>query len=393
MPSPHPPEIPAAEFRDRQRRAAAVAKSAGLAGLLVCSRGGGTVDRYANVLYLANFYSSFPFIPDVKGHWSARAHSFVVLPAEGEPVLVTDMPVKPEEVRVADVRTADELVPEVARAIRDRGLATATLGVAGADALPWTVQRALQAELPEAAFVPADDILDRLRMIKSPAEIAVLRRASELGGLAIEAMMAAAAPGRTQGEVMGEGLRAMAAHGVMLYNSFMGSGRGGNRPRIKYTDFPTFGSDEPIEDGEWFHVGLSGVYRGYYFDHSRSKPIGNPTAPQIEAFEAAIASVQAAIARIRPGATAGEVAEAGFAKLVELGFPTKSDFNGMGHGVGMGWDLPWLVPGDATVLEPDMVLCVERSVEKHGFVGDFEETVLVTPTGHELLTHAPIRRW
>ena len=59
----------------------------------------------------------------------------------------------------------------------------------------------------------------------------------------------------------------------------------------------------------------------------------------------------------------------------------------------MGWDLPWLVPGDPTVLEPNMVLCVERSVEKHGFVGDFEETVLVTPTGSELITHAPIRRW
>ncbi|MSP84103.1 MAG: aminopeptidase P family protein [Alphaproteobacteria bacterium] len=386
-------DIPAAEFHDRQRRAAESARGQGLAGLLVCSRGGGTVDRYANVLYLANFYSSFPFIPDVKGNWSARAHSFVVLPSDGDPVLVTDMPVKPDEVRVGDVRTADEVVPEVARAIRDRGLGNATLGVAGADALPWSVFRGLQAMLPGVTFVPADHVLDRLRMIKSLAEIALLRRAAELGGQAIEVMMAAAAPGKTQGEVMGEGLRAMAAHGVMLYNSFMGSGRGGNRPHIKYTDFPTFGSAEPIEDGEWFHVGLSGVYRGYYFDHSRSKPIGNPTAPQVEAFEAAIASVQAAIARIRPGATAGEVAEAGFAKLVELGFPTKSEFNGMGHGVGMGWDLPWLVPGDQTVIEPNMVLCVERSVEKHGYVGDFEETVLVTPRGHELLTHTQIRRW
>jgi Xaa-Pro aminopeptidase len=351
------------------------------------------VDRYANVLYLANFYSSFPFIPDVKGHWSARAHSFVVLPVEGEPALVTDMPVKAEEVQVADVRTADEVIPEVARAIRDRGMEKATLGVAGADALPWSAHRALQAELPGLTLVPADAILDRLRMIKSPAEIAILRRASELGGQAIEVMMAAAEPGRSQGEVMGEGLREMASHGVMLYNSFMGSGRGGNRPHLKYTDFPTFGSNEPIEDGEWFHVGLSGVYRGYYFDHSRSKPIGNPTAPQVEAFEAAIAAVQASVAAIRPGATAGEVADAGFSRLVELGFSTKSDFNGMGHGVGMGWDLPWLVPGDPTVLEPNMVLCVERSVEKHGFVGDFEETVLVTPGGHELLTHTAVRRW
>lgn len=386
-------QVPAAEFADRQRRAAASAKDKGYDGILVCSRGGGTVDRYANVLYLANFYSSFPFIPDVAGHWSARAHAFVVLPVEGDPVLITDMPVKKDEVRVADVRTGDDVVALVAQAARDRGLADSRLAVAGADALPWTSFRAIQAALPDATFDPADGLLDRLRMIKSPAEIAILRRVSEIGGEAIDAMMDKAVAGATHGEVMGEGLRHLAAHGAMLYNNFIGSGRGGNDPRMHYADFPTWSSTARIEDGDWFHVGASGVWRGYYFDHSRSKSVGNPTAPQIEAFEAAIAAVEGSIARIRAGATAGEVAEAGYDALRARGFSTQSDFNGMGHGVGMGWDLPWLVPGDATVLEPNMVLCVERSVEKHGYVGDFEQTVVVTETGHELLTHARKRRW
>lgn len=388
-----PFQVPSAEFTERRARAAAAAKAAGYAGLIVCSRGGGTVDRYANVLYLANFYSSFPFIPDVAGHWSARAHAFVVLPVDGAPILITDMPVKPEEVRVTDVRTGDDVVAELARAVTDRGLAESTLGVAGADALPWTTAQAIQGALPEARLEPADALLDRLRMIKSPAEIRLLRKASEIGGRAIDGMMEKAVAGASHGEIMGEGLRLLAAEGAMLYNNFIGSGRGGNDPRATYADFPTWSSEARIEDGDWFHIGASGVWRGYYFDHSRSKPIGNPTAPQVEAFEAAIAAVEASIARVRPGVTAGEVAEAGFARLVELGFSTKSDFNGMGHGVGMGWDLPWLVPGDATELEPDMVLCVERSVEKQGYVGDFEQTVLVTATGSELLTHARKRRW
>ncbi len=381
------------EFAARQAAAAKAAKEAGFDGLIVCSRGGGTVDRYANVLYLANFYSSFPYIPDVAGHWTARAHAFIVLPVGGAPVLITDMPTKPEDTHIADVRTGDDVVALVAEAVNDRGLGVARLAVAGADALPWPTFRAIQAALPKAAFEPADALLDRLRMIKSPAEIALLRKASEIGGGAIDTMMDAAVAGASHGEVMGEGLRALAAQGAMLYNNYIGSGRGGNDPRLHYADFPTWSSDARIEDGDWFHIGASGVWRGYYFDHSRSKPIGNPTAPQVEAFEAAIAAVEASIAAIRPGAIAGRVAEAGFARLVELGFSTKSDFNGMGHGVGMGWDLPWLVPGDATVLEPNMVLCVERSVEKRGYVGDFEQTVLVTATGSELLTHAVKRRW
>lgn len=45
------------------------------------------------------------------------------------------------------------------------------------------------------------------------------------------------------------------------------------------------------------------------------------------------------------------------------------------------------------MIEPGMVLCVERTVEKHGFVGDFEETVLVTDRGCEKISKARIRRW
>ena len=114
-----PPKISPAEFSlppasGPQRKAAA----AGLDGLLVCSRGGGTVDRYANVFYLANFYSSFPFVPDRKPDWAARAHSFLLLPSAGRPLLVTDMPVRAGEVPVEDVLTADDVMPGSRRASR-----------------------------------------------------------------------------------------------------------------------------------------------------------------------------------------------------------------------------------------------------------------------------------
>ena len=385
--------VPASEFLKRQAAAVQAAKARGFDGLLVCSRGGGTVDRYGDVVYLANFYSSFPFIPDRRPDWTARGHPFVLLPAEGAPVLVADMPVNESEVPVEDVVVSDDVIRAVVGAIRERKLETATIGIAGGDAIPWNVFRHIEAELPDVRWLPADDILAELRMIKSPAEIAILRRASELGSQAIETMLDQARPGMTHGEVMGIGLQAMAREGVMLYNSFISSGRGGNSPSIVATDFPTFGATEPLEEGQWFQIGLSGVYQGYYFDHSRSMPIGRATAPQIESFEASIACVQAAIDAIRPGVTAGEVTRAGFQRLTELGFSTKSDFSGLGHGIGLGWDSPWLLPDDETVLRPGMVLCVERTVERHGYVGDFEETVLVTETGTELLSNARIRRW
>lgn len=387
------PSITIAEFQERQRRAKATAAAAGFDGLLVISRGGGSVDRYANVLYLANFYSSFPFIPDRRPDWSARGHPMLVMPNQGDPILVVDMPVKANEIPVSNVAQADDVLPAVVKAIKDAKLAGKHIGVAGADALPWAAFRKIESDLQGTRFTPADEILDKLRSVKSPAEIAILRRASEIGSDAIEAMMDFAEAGRTHGEIMGVGLNALAREGAIMYNNFMASGRGGNAPVYVATDFPTFASKEPLEEGHWFGIGLSGVYQGYYFDHSRSKPIGNATHPEIECFEASIAAVEAGIAAIRPGATAGDVAKAGFGKLQELGFAANSDFSGLGHGIGLGWDAPWLVPDESWVIEPGMVLCVERTVEKHGFVGDFEETVLVTEKGCEKISKARIRRW
>jgi len=388
------PSIPMSEYAARQARARTAAAAAGYDALLVVSRGGGSVDRYANVLYLANFYSSFPFIPDRRPDWSARGHPMLLLPVSGAATLVVDMPVREAEIPVENVVKADDVVPAVVQVLKSAGLDGKKVAVAGADALPWAVFRQIEQALPGIRFAPADELLDRLRAVKSPAEIAILRRASAIGSDAIEAMMEFAEAGRTHGEVMGVGLAALAREGAIMYNNFMSSGRGGNNPVMIATDFPTFASKEPLEDGQWFQIGLSGVYQGYYFDHSRSKAIGDrPTAPQIEAFEASIAAVEGGIAAIRPGATAGDVARAGFKRLTDLGFSAESDFSGLGHGIGLGWDAPWLVADEPWVLEPGMVLCVERSVEKHGHVGDFEETVLVTATGAEKISRARIRRW
>ena len=48
------------EFAERRSRAAKMANAEGLEGLLVCSRGGGTLDRFGDVFYLANYYTSVP---------------------------------------------------------------------------------------------------------------------------------------------------------------------------------------------------------------------------------------------------------------------------------------------------------------------------------------------
>jgi Xaa-Pro aminopeptidase len=206
-------------------------------------------------------------------------------------------------------------------------------------------------------------------------------------------MMNAAVAGATHGGIVAAGMAVLVPSGGILYNSFMASGRGGQEATIVRSNFPTWGAKEPLAEGDWLRLGISGVVEGYMFDLSRSRAIGSATASQIAAFEAAIAVVEAGIAAIQPGATGGQVATAGLKKQEEMGFAWKGVFSGLGHGIGLGWDTPWLVPDDTTELRPGMVLCIEKTLMKDGDLGDFEETVVVTDQGPQRLTNAQARYW
>lgn len=382
------------EFTARRARAAAAAKAEGLDGLLVCSRGGGCVDRYADVFYLTHFYTAFPYTPDLPGHWNGRAHAFVLLTADGDATLISDVPADASVSMPADrIREGEMVYDLVAEEIRAAGLADSSVGVVGADTMPWSAQRAISQALPSLRLVEAQRILNRLRARKSPAEIEKLREASALGSRALDAIMEAAVPGARHGEIVAAGMQVLLPPGGILYNNFMASGQGGpNRKRVGAA-FPTWGAQEPLAEGDWFRSGISGALDGYIFDLARACPVGRHSNRDLQLFEAAIEVVEAAIAVMRPGVTADEVTRAALERQKSLGFDLSSVFSGMGHGIGLGWDEPWLTLGNTDRLEEGMVLSVERTVKDDGHLGDFEETVVITADGAEKITDAVIRRW
>jgi Xaa-Pro aminopeptidase len=173
----------------------------------------------------------------------------------------------------------------------------------------------------------------------------------------------------------------------------MASGRGGASPTLTRCNFPTWGAPQPLAEGDWIRLGISGVLRGYCFDLARARPVGKPVPQQVEAFEAAIAIVDTAIAAMKPGTPAREIATAGLAKQDELGFPFKGVFSGLGHGLGLGWDAPWLTPDEDMPLAPGMVMCVEKTLMRDGWLGDFEETVVIGENGPTFITDARRRWW
>jgi Xaa-Pro aminopeptidase len=395
------------EFRERQRRATEAAAERGLDALVVWSRGGTSVDFYGDVFYLANHHSPFPPNQDTP-QWSARSYSGLVLPAEGDPVLVVDLPeFDPDQLHVDDIRSTLHVPQGVAQVLRERGLDGARLGLSGRDTLLLSHLLHMQGELGhELHFEPADDILERMRMVKSPAELELIRRAAEVGVGWVRTMMEAVEPGRTEGEVIGDGLRYLAANGGFPYDAAIASG---SRSQYFFSRFgiPTWDAQWKIERGDLVHIDAWAAIDGYYTDFVRSTVAGRqPTDEQRELLEGAVTMIDHIIEAVRPGVTIGELYARGSAWMVDNGFgehrarldSSGTDFGNLfpafGHSFGAGLEPPWIIDGEPTIVEENMCLAIEALLGRPGVGGaGFEHNVIVGADGCEVITASCPSRW
>jgi Xaa-Pro aminopeptidase len=99
-----------------------------------------------------------------------------------------------------------------------------------------------------------------------------------------------------------------------------------------------------------------------------------------------------AIAAIRPGVSAHDVDNVARTVIAKAGFGPRFR-HGLGHGLGLlVHEAPRLAVKNPTILKPGMVVTVEPGIYLPGWGGvRIEDDVLVTRTGHEVLTHAPKR--
>jgi Xaa-Pro aminopeptidase len=387
------PAIPPSAYAARRTRLAAAAADAGLDGVLVWSRGSGASgDRHADVAYLTGLFNPTVQVEDTAA-WAGVGHAALVLRCDGVAIALSTV-LPPQGAPDGLERwSAADLPAAVARAIEQLDVGGERLGLVGEAALlrrdALGIERALGRPLPLPA---ADELLWRLRMRKDAEEIALLRRAADVGTRWVEAMLAAAEPGRTEADVVAAGLGVLAAGGGRPYDVAIRSGPFAG----DYWGYevPMWDTRRPLAAGDLLHVDAWGPVAGYYTDLARTVVVGRePTEAQSELIEGAIACVEAMVAQIRPGRLVGELHAAGSAWLAEHGLqvPAGSPF---GHGLGLAVEPPWILDGEPTRLEPGMALAVEvflAAGPAHG--ANFEQNVLVTEHGCELLSaNLPTRR-
>jgi Xaa-Pro aminopeptidase len=395
--------IPKEEYKERQEKCRKAAAEKNYNALMVWSRGGGTVERYAEVLYLANHYSEYPFTPNLLPHYSARGHSVVIIPVDDEPVLLVDIPYYREDlIAVDDVRNDAHLLRLAVEVLKEKGLAKAKIGLVGTDMFPLQFLKYFEAELPNLEFVEADDILVDMRIYKSESEKKLIRKAAEIGNRAMIKAMESVVEGNREVDVAVACGSEIIGQGAMIWDMAMSSGPQSNR--YIFQRFPPWETERRFEKGDLFHIDIYGAYQGYQFDFARSTVVGcNPTPDQEHLLESVSGAVEKVVENVQLGAVFEDLGTIGYEYLYETGLIESRDFFkttsasgclSFGHGLGLSVGKPQLMIGNKMKVEKDMCLAVEKLVAKEGVGGvQFEENLLVNEDGIEVLTGSVKTKW
>jgi len=295
------------EYEARQAAARKRAQERGFSALVAWSRGGSTQDHYADVYYLTGFYTHQPFIPDEPGRWRAHGHTALVLPVDGPPTLLADMTEVQDPKPAADrVRVTEDLVESLATTVIDTVPPGTDVALLGGEALAWRWGRELNTRLPGHRFLEADDLAAEMRLIKSGAELELLRVAGGIGTRAVDTAMEASVPGVTEAEVAAEAIAEIVRAGGALYGLGLSSGPWAH---TFSPSTPAPYSRRGLESGDMIRLDLYGSFEGYLFDFGRSRVVGRvPTQEQQEILDAVRDSVRAGSELLRPGETLGAVA-------------------------------------------------------------------------------------
>lgn len=214
---------------------------------------------------------------------------------------------------------------------------------------------ALQAAMADfATLEDASLLVTRLRLVKSPAELAAVREAGRLGDLAFVAAMEHTRPGADEGDILAAMHDALfRAGGDYPGNPFIiGSGRDALLCRYRT-------GRRKLDPVDQLTLEWAGVWRHYHAAAMRTVVIGRPRPRHNALFAAAREALLAAEALLRPGRTVGEVFAAHATTLDQRGFGAHR-LNACGYSLGAvfapSWmDWPMAYADQPTPIEPGMV--------------------------------------
>src|SRR5215470_12845340 len=324
--------------------------------------------------------------------WGGERMFAMVLPAKGDAFYVCpafeegrarEQIAKTFDDMQADVRIWQENespYERLAQGLKDHGMVTAKLGIE--ESVRFVFSEGVRKAAPQAQLISAVPVTAGCRMVKSRAELDLMRLASKVTLSAYRAVYQALRDGMTHVEV---GNLIAAAHDRLGFSGDALVEVG------EYSAFP-HGSVQPQVVREGVPVLIDGGCRveGYESDITRMLLIGKPPDKLKKTFEIVQRAQNAALAAARPGIECRAVDAAARKVITDAGYgPDYKYFtHRLGHGIGMdGHEWPYLVRGNTTKLAANMTFSDEPGIYLRGEFGiRLEDDMHITENGAELFT-------
>jgi ectoine hydrolase len=316
-------------------------------------------------------------------------HQSLLVPAGEEPLTLicnkAELALCEETCWVGDVRvvwTHEDQVARTVQVLRERGLLGARR--VGLNLMSYHLRPRFAFELREALagseVLDVTAALDDLRLVKSPAEIAYLRRAAHVADLGVSAGIDSIWAGATDREVMAAIQHATAlAGGEFPAYPFLVDARG----TLHGTPI-----GKVLAPGDTVYMEVSGVVRRYHCNISRTVVVGEPSARLRELYAVVRNALDEATAALRPGVSVREIVE--LVASLQGGYE-RNTWGRFGFSMEIAYPPIWigglsLMRGDEHVLEPGMVITMEPGLAyADGATMMLGNNVLVTDGAPEVL--------
>lgn len=331
-----------------------------------------------NVTYTTGF-----LVPSQASNRFRRAIAVLAGDDFGCQIVVTvEAPLARERSRFADIRAYDQFSDDPADTLAD------VLVEAGAnkgrialelDYLPAQDYVRLRERLPDAEFVHARDIYFEARMIKTDAEVTLLREVGELSERVMEDALACIHPGMKETELFAFINNEMLSAGCDAVKIQIGSGARSGITNCKP-------SSKPFETDDVIRIEILGDRQAYRSNITRTAVLGSPTEEQENIWAVLIGARDACEAMLRPGTKVPDLWATYVSKCSEGDIEPTLRF--LGHGIGQTiHEEPYITDSRDIALRPNVTHTMEPLYMIPGRMGfHVEDMYLITEVGYDKMT-------
>ncbi len=244
------------------------------------------------------------------------------------------------------------------------------------------IGEALEKDGYDFEWVQADGLVEKLRAVKSPSEIALLRKAFEITVEAFERVAPTIQAGQTEAEVAWKIHQAFVELGAEgpAFPTIVATGHHAARPHHEP-------GNAVIEEGQSIIIDMGARYEGYCADLTRTVWVGEPDPRLAEVYPVIAQAVEEAFERLGPGVSCKDLDSYARDYIAAHGFGDAFTHS-LGHGVGLRvHESPGSSQRSTDVLAPGNTLTIEPGAYFPEWGGvRVEDVVLVTEDGFEILT-------